>query len=91
MPSWSVVSNPHALATADEVAACLSEVVRDGADVVVDLGGLSFIDARGLAALVHARNLASQAGHVVSLRNPTGLVARALAVTGLDEVFPVTE
>jgi anti-anti-sigma factor len=55
---------------------------------VIDLRGLAGIDSTGLAVLVRAAQNASQLGHNLWLRRPTGEVGRMIALTGLDETLP---
>jgi anti-sigma B factor antagonist len=55
---------------------------------IVDLRGLAGIDSTGLAVLLRAATHASQLGHSLGLRRPTGEVDRMIALTGLDETLP---
>jgi anti-sigma B factor antagonist len=55
---------------------------------VIDLRGLVGIDSTGLAVLLRAAQHASQLGHNLGLRRPTGKVERLLALTGLNETLP---
>lgn len=57
--------------------------------VVVDLSELTFIDSSGLNALVAAYRRAVQLGCPFALADPPAQVAKVLAVTGLDSVFPI--
>jgi anti-sigma B factor antagonist len=54
----------------------------------LDLSGVTFIGASGLAALVAIRNDAL-AQHVLVLENPSPPVDRLLRVSGLDTVFNI--
>jgi anti-sigma B factor antagonist len=77
------------MATSTVLSERLTELVRGGTDVVVDLSNLRFIDSSGLSALLAALRQ-SQAGRTTLwLRRPTTTVARVLAITGLDRVFAV--
>ncbi|MEU9845219.1 STAS domain-containing protein [Actinomadura sp. NPDC048032] len=58
-----------------------------GPDVVVDVSGLTFCDARGLAALVAADDLARSRGGAVTLTAPRPQMAKILRLTGLDRRF----
>jgi anti-anti-sigma factor len=49
-------------------------------DVVVDLGGLTFLDCAGYGALMSARRVLLQRGGSLTLRNQTGLPARLLTL-----------
>ncbi|MFG1926358.1 STAS domain-containing protein [Cryptosporangium sp. NPDC048952] len=60
-----------------------------GDRTVLDCGHLSFIDARGLSALLYAQALLGESGVSLELAEPTPMLRRILAVTGLAEVLPV--
>ncbi len=72
------------IVSVDFLTAVLEEV--DGSTIVVDLSGLTFMDCRGIAALVVAKNrvLASELGQFV-LTGPSGIVRKVLEVAGLNE------
>ncbi|MFJ9376157.1 STAS domain-containing protein [Streptomyces sp. NPDC101455] len=57
--------------------------------VVVDLSGVTFCDSSGFNALLRLRRRAEEAGSRLALAAPPGHVARLLALTGVDTVFPV--
>lgn len=59
-----------------------------GPRVVLDLSGVTFCDASGLALLVDARRRTGPGGTVV-LDGPRPQLLRLLRVTGLDRVFTV--
>jgi anti-sigma B factor antagonist len=71
------------IASADGVADAIVSV--DGATVVVDLSGLTFMDSTGISALVVARRriLAEGHGQLVVTR-PTQIVRAALEIVGLS-------
>ena len=56
---------------------------------VIDLSGLRFIDASGVAALVRGRKQARDAGGDLLLAAPRHQVLRVLTLTRLIGVFPV--
>ena len=58
-----------------------------GPDVVVGVSGLTFCDARGLAALVAADGLARRRGGAVTLTGPRPQMAKILRLTDLDRRF----
>ncbi|MFI6520873.1 STAS domain-containing protein [Spirillospora sp. NPDC050679] len=62
-----------------------------GAGVVIDMGGIVFIDAFGLGTLVTLRNWADRRHLPFALSNPSATVRRLLAITGLDGHFTVVE
>jgi anti-sigma B factor antagonist len=77
------------IADAAQAAAVLAAVGARGSRVIVDLAGLRFIDASGLAALVRGRKRARRAGGELLLAAPRHQVLRVLTVTGLTSVFAV--
>lgn len=60
---------------------------RRPARLVLDLGGVEFIDSRGLCALLHANDRFESAGCQVSLRRARSQARRLLKVSGLDTRF----
>jgi anti-sigma B factor antagonist len=52
--------------------------------VVVDASGLSYLDSSGINCLMRAADSAKRAGARVVVRNPAGIVATVLAITGVD-------
>ncbi|MFJ3205620.1 STAS domain-containing protein [Streptomyces sp. NPDC086989] len=73
-------------------AALLTAITQDSgpADIVVDLTELSFCDSAGLGAFISARRTAGEYGRRISLRNPPPQFRRLLALTGAEDLFPVT-
>jgi anti-sigma B factor antagonist len=68
--------------------------VRDAIDahrgeVLLDVAGLSFCDARGLAALARMSSHAGQAGSSVYLVAPPSLLRKIIRITGLEDKLPV--
>ena len=57
--------------------------------IVIDLSGVTFCDASGLAMLVGAGRRAALLDGVLRLAAPTPLVSTLLRVTGLDSQFEV--
>jgi anti-sigma B factor antagonist len=77
------------MAAAAGVAAALAAAAARQPHVNVDLAGVRFIDASGVAALVRGRNQARHAGGELLLAAPGHRVLRVLALTRLIGVFPV--
>ena len=69
------------LADAADVAAALGTVAALEPRIIVDLAGLEFIDARGVAALVLGRKLSRRAGGDLLLAAPRQRILRVLTVT----------
>ncbi|MEU8815473.1 STAS domain-containing protein [Actinoplanes sp. NPDC048796] len=59
----------------------------DGGDVVVDLGGTTFLDSEALGALIDGYNAAQAGGTAFRVTKATGVVARVLGVSGAGELF----
>ena len=69
-----------------ELARCVEEQVEGGRrHIRLDLTGLSFCDARGLSALVDARERVDGAGGELVLAGAPAMLRRAMTVTGLDD------
>jgi anti-sigma B factor antagonist len=77
------------MAAAAGVAAALAAAAASEPWVIVDLAGLRFIDASGLAALVRGRKQARHAGGDLLLAAPRHQVLRVLTLTRLTGVFLV--
>jgi anti-sigma B factor antagonist len=79
------------LHTAGRLRDSLLEVAEQGhRQVVVDLGGVSFIDSSGLAALVTGLKRQREEGGSLTLRSPQPGVQRVLDITGLSHVFAIS-
>jgi anti-sigma B factor antagonist len=57
-------------------------------NIVVDLGGVEFMDSSGLGALVGSWRAVKRVEGTFRIAHPTGQVRRILAMTGLDRLFP---
>ncbi len=73
------------LASTPELANRLVAIA--GSTVILDLSDLTFIDARGLAALVEARHRIEGQGDRLELRGAQGLVARVFEICGLAHLL----
>jgi anti-sigma B factor antagonist len=65
----------------------LSAAVRAAAVVVVDVGGLRFLDSTGLHGLVTAHQAARADGRQLYAVNATGPVAAVLDITGVGSLL----
>ncbi len=52
--------------------------------VIVDVGGVTFCDVRGLSALVRMSNYASAAGCPLAVSSPGPHLLKIMRITGLD-------
>lgn len=75
------------LAARDELTATLLAAVDAAQTVVVDLGGLTFLDSSGVHGLVTAHHAARQEGGKLYLINAAGVVANVLELTGIGELL----
>ena len=57
--------------------------------LTLDLGGVTFIDSTGLAAMLNALRRLTRAGRCLMLVCPDGPVLRILRLTRLDSTFSV--
>jgi anti-sigma B factor antagonist len=78
------------LTTAPQLARLLDQLRRDGHhQITLDLSGLEFLCAAGLAVLLHADQALRAAGGRLVLTRPTRLARRMLAITGLDATLTI--
>lgn len=78
------------LSTSPALGETLGHEITDGKSVVVDLSGVTFIDATALNTLIRALRLcgANGGGFRISPDLPA-LVSRAFQITGLDALLPL--
>ena len=76
----------HDSFTAPALAAKLSLAAGgDGADLIVDLGGVTFMDAATIRVLFGTAELLASRSRSLRLRRPSRSVSRVLEVCGLSE------
>ena len=79
------------LATAPAMCAVLEDACAPGpVEVVVELSELTFVDAAGLAALLHGAEVARRAGGQLLLASPSRMLRRMLHLLDLAPRLPVT-
>jgi anti-sigma B factor antagonist len=80
-------------ANADDVSAEIREAVAEFLPTVlhVDLTDASFLDSTGLGALIEGYHSATERECRLIVVNPTPHIRRVLSVTGLTELFGLTE
>ena len=79
----------HDLATASELSATLTALVREQAQLVIDLSQTQFLDSSVLHAIVRAASAADeQQGRLVLQLGTTSTVERVLKLSGLLEMLP---
>lgn len=67
----------------------ISDLLEADPMLVIDLGGLSFIDSTGLGVLVAGRNKSLERGGVIAFVCTQDRVLKLLRITGLDSVFDI--
>ena len=80
------------LATADVLRAKVAGLLGKGSGLqrlVLDLGGLEFVDVTGLGALIDARRRLAPTGATVALRRPRPMVLRMLSLLDLEDALQV--
>jgi anti-sigma B factor antagonist len=85
------VSGEVDLATAPRLRATLVDLTgrRPGEPLVVDLGGVEFLDSTGLGVLVGGQRRARTHGGEVHLVVSTDRLVELFRLTRLDAVFPI--
>lgn len=71
--------------------ALLPIVATADADVVLDLGPVTFLGSNGLGVLVEVARQATDSGAALRLVAATKIVTRPITLTGLDEVLDLYE
>jgi anti-sigma B factor antagonist len=74
------------LLSAGELERRLRCVIADSRcrTIVVDLGGLEFLDARGVSVLLASKRAAEEAGRDLHVTNAQGLPAKVLRLLGFE-------
>lgn len=87
-----VVAGELSLAEAPILERHLSAALaRATSTVVVDLGGVEFIDSTGLSVLVRAQQQANERGVGFGVRNPRAQAHRLLSLTGLEDRLTISD
>ena len=77
------------IATAPELRARLAEAADAYRLIVVDLGGVGFMDSTGLGVLVSSFNRAKARGNRLVVARPQRIVRNALRLVQVDTVIDV--
>ena len=76
------------ISNAEQVKTAVLAAVGDRPQrIIVDVGGLTFMDSSGIAILVQI----SKGTAPVELRHPTAIVRRVIEATGLSEHFGMSQ
>lgn len=76
--------------SAPEFTAVLRDLA-DGADLILDLSGLTFLDSSGISAFIAGHQAAARHDAVLALTRVPPFVSRVLTQTQLDRVIPVLD
>ena len=88
-PGVLAVSGELDIATVDQFLAQARAALDTASGVlVVDFGGVTFVDSTGLGSLVRLGNEARRNGKHLDLVRVRREVRRVLDLTGLSEIFP---
>ena len=80
------------LSAVARVRSAFHEVVRDGwANIIVDLGEVSFVDSAALGILVGLQRRCQEAGGKCVLVGPIDSVERLVTTSGLKTVLPIAD
>lgn len=80
------------LASAPQLVHALEQAWRQCPDeIVLDLGGLSFMDMSGLRVLLSATERAERRGTEFALTNVRDPIRRVLALAGVNGLLPIRE
>ncbi len=72
------------------LAALLIEASDTVPEVILDLGGVTFLDSSGIAALLYIRRYVAGHGATLSITNVSNLVAQTLEIAGVGDTLGVT-
>lgn len=74
---------------APDLTRALDQLSGYGGRIIIDLRSVTFMDSMGLGSLIEGRNRLEADGAIVMLVTDTGPAGRLIALTKLDESFPV--
>ena len=77
--------------TLPDVSAVLTEAQRDGRTVFIDLSAVTFMDSRGLGALIAANERSREGAAPIRLYAPSDAVRRLLNISGVTAVLAEAE
>lgn len=79
------------LASAGDLRDALAQALEKSDSVVVDVGGVGFIDSSGLSVLVRGHREAQESGGSLSLRSPSPMLRRLLDITALASLLLIDD
>lgn len=66
-----------------------AEVAKQPRSLIIDLGGLRFMDSSALHVILRANRTMDRQGGVLALASPREPVAKMLRLTAADQLIPV--
>jgi len=66
-----------------------AELAKQPRALIVDLGGLRFMDSSALHVILRANRMMDRQGGVLALASPREPVAKMLRLTAADQLIPV--
>lgn len=85
-----VVSGEIDSSTVDLLSSSLIPTPGGSGEFSIDMAEVGFIDSSGLRVLIQAHQHAEQSQRTLMIVNPSPIVSRLFAVSGLDELFNIT-
>ena len=80
------------IASASEFETELRRAIRGSVlGVVLDLGGVTFIDSTGLRALLSAATLSHAIGHELLMLHGSAQVKHAIETSGVEDLLPLAD
>ena len=87
-----VVSGEVDIAAVPSLTAQFDEVIETSSDaIVIDLADVTFMDSTGLVLLIETRRRLAGEDRQLVLARPSACVRRLFELTGLSELFVVSE
>jgi anti-sigma B factor antagonist len=77
------------VSTVDQLREALEQLGVEGAELRLDLGGVTFMDSSGIRALMEADAAARANGHTLSITRPSRQVRRILEAVGVWDEMPI--
>ncbi|KGM13915.1 anti-anti-sigma factor [Cellulomonas bogoriensis 69B4 = DSM 16987] len=93
MPDQSVVEawGEIDLAVRQSAGPMCQTVAERQLPLVIDAGGVTFIDSTGMSILVRLARDAQAHDYPVELRNAPWMLKELLTITGVDRLLPITD
>jgi len=88
-PGEFLVSGEVDAHSSESFATALAAAGEQSEAVIVDMGGVTFMDSSGLRVLVEAQQRAEAGGASLVLRTPSRQITRLLDLAGLTENFQI--